>query len=184
MLEVLGGSGWAEVVKGITNGDDRAVEQLYPALADTVRFTLSRAGHPEWVEDSVHEVLIVVLQAIRSGVLRDPERLMGFVHRVAQRHCVARIRQAILSRRLFAPSEFEPRAPHSDSPDSSVTGSDRSRVVTRVLRRLSGRDREILERFYLREQPRAQICDEMHLTDTQFRLFKSRAIARCAHATS
>jgi DNA-directed RNA polymerase specialized sigma subunit len=47
------------------------------------------------------------------------------------------------------------------------------------LRRLKKRDREILERFYLREQNAQQICAEMRLTETQFRLFKSRAIARC-----
>jgi DNA-directed RNA polymerase specialized sigma24 family protein len=48
-----------------------------------------------------------------------------------------------------------------------------------MLARLKVRDREILERFYYGEQAAEQICSEMHLTPTQFRLYKSRAIARC-----
>ena len=32
--------------------------------------------------------------------------------------------------------------------------------------------------FYLREQSQEQICEEMKLTETQFRLLKSRAKAR------
>jgi RNA polymerase sigma-70 factor, ECF subfamily len=43
---------------------------------------------------------------------------------------------------------------------------------------MAPRCREILERFYLREQRREQICREMSLTETQFRLLKSRAKAR------
>ncbi len=43
---------------------------------------------------------------------------------------------------------------------------------------LSSRDREILVRYYLSEQSREQICREMSLTETQFRLAKSRAKAK------
>jgi RNA polymerase sigma-70 factor (ECF subfamily) len=43
---------------------------------------------------------------------------------------------------------------------------------------LPARDKEILTRFYLREQSQEQICAEMSLTETQFRLLKSRAKAR------
>ena len=50
--------------------------------------------------------------------------------------------------------------------------------MIRVLKGLSSRDREILTRFYLQEESQEQICREMKLTDTQFRLLKSRAKAR------
>jgi DNA-directed RNA polymerase specialized sigma24 family protein len=47
-----------------------------------------------------------------------------------------------------------------------------------VLRELSDKDREILTRFYLHEQTQEEICDDMGLSETQFRLLKSRAKAR------
>ncbi len=56
----------------------------------------------------------------------------------------------------------------------------RGKLVLAILRNMASSDREILTRFYLHEQPLQQICDEMHLTDTQFRLLKSRAKARFA----
>ena len=48
----------------------------------------------------------------------------------------------------------------------------------RVLNGLPQRDREVLVRFYLREQTADEICRDMGLTETQFRLIKSRAKAR------
>ena len=48
----------------------------------------------------------------------------------------------------------------------------------RVLKGLHPREREILIRYYLREQSPQEICREMRLTETQFRLIKSRAKAR------
>ncbi len=50
--------------------------------------------------------------------------------------------------------------------------------MTNILRSISNRDREILTRFYLLEQTQQQICVEMQLSETQFRLLKSRAKAR------
>jgi RNA polymerase sigma-70 factor (ECF subfamily) len=64
------------------------------------------------------------------------------------------------------------------NPEESAIFKQRLDLVHRVLGELSGRDREILTRFYLREQDQDQICSEMALTDTQFRLLKSRAKAR------
>ena len=43
-----------------------------------------------------------------------------------------------------------------------------------VLRSLAHRDREVLSRFYLLEQPREQICAEMGVTQAQFRRLKSK----------
>jgi DNA-directed RNA polymerase specialized sigma24 family protein len=54
----------------------------------------------------------------------------------------------------------------------------RNELIHKVLHELGTRDREILTRFYLREQSQDQICVEMCLSETQFRLLKSRAKAR------
>jgi DNA-directed RNA polymerase specialized sigma24 family protein len=50
--------------------------------------------------------------------------------------------------------------------------------MSEVLRSLSRRDRDILTRFYLHEQSPEEICQDMGLSETQFRLLKSRAKAR------
>ncbi|MDQ6708268.1 MAG: hypothetical protein M3Z85_20105 [Acidobacteriota bacterium] len=51
-------------------------------------------------------------------------------------------------------------------------------IAGKVLKGISKRDREILTRFYIAEQSQDEICTQMKLTETQFRLLKSRAKAR------
>ena len=175
---------WEEVVAKIQRGGEaglrEGMEELYAALIDGVRSRLVRSIEAQSVEDRLHEILLIVLDAIRSGELREPGRLMGFVKTVTRRRVVAHIRTASFHRRRFVTVDhMEPAAPAEDNPERRAARQeqlDRARVV---LRRLSARDREVLERFYFDEQAPGQICSEMKLTGTQFRLCKSRAIARC-----
>jgi DNA-directed RNA polymerase specialized sigma24 family protein len=51
-------------------------------------------------------------------------------------------------------------------------------VARRILNSIGKRDREVLIHFYLDEQSPDVICRDMGLTETQFRLIKSRAKAR------
>ena len=64
------------------------------------------------------------------------------------------------------------------NPEQIAIARQRAELMRLVLESLSRRDREILERFYLQEQSQEQICEEMSLSETQFRLLKSRAKAR------
>ncbi|MBC7924468.1 MAG: sigma-70 family RNA polymerase sigma factor, partial [Bryobacteraceae bacterium] len=64
------------------------------------------------------------------------------------------------------------------TPEEKAIGQQKEDLMVKVLRSLSDRDREILTRFYLHEQSQEQICMDMKLSETQFRLLKSRAKAR------
>ena len=62
-------------------------------------------------------------------------------------------------------------------PEQNAARLQRAEMMRAVLSSLLPREREVLTRFYLDEQPQRQICRDMRLTDTQFRLLKSRAKA-------
>jgi RNA polymerase sigma factor (sigma-70 family) len=64
------------------------------------------------------------------------------------------------------------------NPEQKAIQGEKAGIMLKVLRGISSRDREILTRFYLYEQTQEQICAEMNLSETQFRLLKSRAKAR------
>jgi len=64
------------------------------------------------------------------------------------------------------------------NPEEKAIGRQNEDLMVQVLCSMSTRDREILTRFYLHEQSQEQICAEMGLSETQFRLLKSRAKAR------
>jgi len=171
---------WVELVRKINCGDAIAVEELYATLSDAVLPGFAHVVDPQSIEDALHEVLVIVLQSILRGELCDPRCLMGFVKRVARCQAVMYVRRAAFRRQRFDLDPPELHAPAYDSPDVHLDRSERLERAQKVLLRLCVRDREILQRFYLEEQTRQQICGEMHLSNTQFRLFKSRAIARCS----
>ena len=131
------------------------------------------------MDDRVHDTFLIVVQAIRRGDLREPERLMGFVRTVVRRQVAAHIDSLVHSRREEVDIDLNARLPDRTwNPEQSLASRENVALMRRVLDALSQRDREILVRFYLREESQDEICREMELTETQFRLLKSRAKAR------
>jgi RNA polymerase sigma factor (sigma-70 family) len=170
---------WNALVDGIRAHDPRAMEDLYALFGRGIRFYLHRQVGAQELQDKIHDIFVIVVQAIRRGELREPERLMGFVRTIAHRQVVAHIDDRVHERNEEIP--LETRTPVRDlgrTPEDTAVHREKTDVMARTLRSLPPRDREILERFYLKEQTQEQICAEMRLTDTQFRLLKSRAKAR------
>jgi RNA polymerase sigma factor (sigma-70 family) len=155
------------------------MEELYRCFKTGILLYLYNQSGPRDVEDRLHDLFILIIQAIRRGEIREPERLMGFVRVVAQRQGWAHIRQ-VASRRTqetSLESQWEIDA-GGNSPEQAAFFRQRVELARSVLAELPERDREVLIRFYLKEQPFEKICLEMNLTETQFRLLKSRAKAR------
>jgi RNA polymerase sigma factor (sigma-70 family) len=137
------------------------------------------SGREQSVEDRVHEVYVITVRAIREGKVREPEHLAGFVRTVAVRQVCDEIRRAGLDRRrCVATDDDAPLPSQAKNPEDLAIENERRERMARTLRSLRPRDREILRRFYLECQTPAFICEEMGLTETQFRLMKSRAKAR------
>ena len=156
-----------------------AVEELYRIFSRGVRYYLCRQLGPQDLDDKVHDTFLIVVQAIRKGELREPERLMGFVRTVVRRQVAAQIDRAVQTRREQA--DMDSTVSVSDgrqTPEETAIIRQHEEVAGAVLRSVSDRDREILTRFYLMEESQEEICEGMHLSETQFRLLKSRAKAR------
>jgi len=167
------------LVGRIRTGKTDGLEELYRLFSKGIRFYLCRQLGPQELDDKVHDTFVVVVQAIRRGELREPERLMGFVRTIVRRLVAAHIDQVVHTRRDQMDLELTMRiADPAENPEETAMFRERSELIQWVLDELSVRDREILTRFYLEEEAQDQICSEMDLTDTQFRLLKSRAKAR------
>jgi RNA polymerase sigma-70 factor (ECF subfamily) len=170
-----------ELVLRIRQSEDGGMEDLYRLFSKGVRFYLYRHLGTQDLDDRIHDTFVIVVQAIRNGELREPERLMGFVRTVVRRQVAAHIDRAVQQRKEHAELDHSaPASDHRGDPERSAIDKEHEKVVEAVLRSVSSRDREILTRFYLQEQTQEQICREMNLSDTQFRLLKSRAKARFA----
>lgn len=170
---------WAMLVAQIKAGEDAGMEHLYKLFSRGIRYYLCRQLGPQELEDKVHDTFLIVVNAIKRGDLREPERLMGFVRTVVRRQVAAYIENAVHTRREQADLESGVAvADKTLNPEQEAIGREKAQLMKSALEALSKRDRDILVRFYLKEQSQEQICRDMDLTETQFRLLKSRAKAK------
>jgi RNA polymerase sigma factor (sigma-70 family) len=170
---------WELLVEKVQLGDQEAMEKLYCVFERGVRFHFYRQLGAQDLEDKLHDTFLIVVQAIQRGDLREPERLLGFVRTIVRRQVAAHIDSMVHGRRDSLPIDANATVrDRARTPEESVISQEKVDLMAKVLRAMSPRDREILTRFYLNEESQEQICDEMNLTATQFRLLKSRAKAR------
>lgn len=175
----LSATEWSTLVDQIKAGEDAGMEQLYKLFSRGIRYYLCRQLGPQELEDKVHDTFLIVVNAIRRGDLREPERLMGFVRTVVRRQVAAYIETAVHTRREQTDLESGVTVvDRAQNPEQEAIIRQKAELMRASLDALSKRDREILIRFYLQEQPQEQICREMSLNETQFRLMKSRAKAK------
>jgi DNA-directed RNA polymerase specialized sigma24 family protein len=153
---------WSELVEEIRGGNEQSIASLYGVVKDCARAQLFRTIDPQAVEDHVQEVL------------------MGFVRTVTRRQAAVHIRHAIARRRRMVSMESaDPVSPSHESPEARLSSQQQVDVAKKLLEQLCERDRNILIRFYYKDEDSEHICREMNLTATQFRLYKSRALVKC-----
>ncbi len=174
-------SAWTRVVNLILAGDPAGQESLYEAFGRGVRFYLAHELRPQDIEDKMHDTFLKVVAAVGEGQLRDPAGLPAFVHTIARRLVARHVAEEV---RLRADAvELSPDLPVQETrpdPERAAMDQQRIEIAERVLAGLGKVDREIVVRFYFEGQEPEQICRELGLTDTQFRLRKSRAKQRFA----
>ena len=178
-VDTASSTDWVSLVERIRIGAEDGMTELYRLFSKGIRFYLCRQLGPQELDDKVHDTFVIVVQAIRRGDLREPERLMGFVRTVVRRQVASYIDEAVQTRR--EQTDLESGVVVADAkrnPEEKAIGRQNEDLMIQVLRSMSSRDREILTRFYLHEQNQEQICADMNLSETQFRLLKSRAKAR------
>jgi RNA polymerase sigma factor (sigma-70 family) len=163
-------------VERIRAGDSAALEEMYGVFDTGIRFFLCRQLGPQDLDDRVHEAFLSITQSIRKGELREPERLMGYVRTVIRRQVAAQIESVMIQRRRqLDPTRGMGISDQRPNPERQAIDQEHISIAYRVLHSLPLREREVLVRFYLKEQSASEICLEMGLSTTQFRLTKSRA---------
>ena len=170
---------WARLVKGIAAGDETACAELY-SLLGKMRWFFARRLQPQEVEDRFHDVILALIQAIRQGAIREPERLLGYARTIAIRAVTGRINGLYRERRQGTEEEGRIISDPSPNPEMLALKHEKDEIAKRILMALPERDREVLIRFYLDGETAQVIQQELGITETQFRLIKSRAKARFA----
>lgn len=174
-------STWAQLVDGISKRQPEAIEELYSRFSRGIRLLIARQLGQQDLDDHVHDVFLITMDAIQNGELRNPDCLPGFVATVTRRRIANQINKNVWKRNKEVDIDSDFQIPSTrQNPEQVAIDSESIRIMKAVLQELHPRDREILSRFYLSGQAAPLICEEMGLSEVQFRLIKSRAKARFA----
>lgn len=168
------------LVSRIIAGDDAAEHELVSRYTRGIKVIIDRiVRNPTVTEDLSQETFRIVLEKLRHGDLRQPERLSGFVCSVARNAARDHMRRAT---RYFW---IEGDAGVQDIPDPApdqldeVLRKERAEVVHQVINELSlDRDRQLLLRHFILEENKDKICKDLGITRIKFNYVIYRAVAR------
>jgi hypothetical protein len=145
--------------------------QLDALVSPGVLFLLAGALPAAELADRVHNIVVAIVRRIRDGELETPDGLLEFVRCVTKEH----IAVCLFNHKKYGDSRSPAESGGSASPAAgdSRAGGDSTMLMRRLLRELSARDREALERYYVLGQSEELILAELQLTQAEFRHLKS-----------
>lgn len=165
------------LVERVKRGDQDSEYDLYCTVREFVRTRLRRLLGSR-AEDLTHDVFIAVLMAVRSAELRDGNSLRAFATTIAMRLAWTQVyREKRLSDRPVL--EFDSALAREDGTFDAILLEQRRRQFRQAIASLASREQEIMHRFYVRLEPADLIREQMRLSETQYRLLKSRAKRKC-----
>lgn len=131
------------------------------------------------VPDVVQTVLMNTIERLRAGVLREAAALPGYLRTSVLNEVTAmyRSKAAVSIDDIGATDGKVVELAGADTPESRASQAQLLRNVLRAIDSLAvPRDRELLIRFYVREESRDEICTALGIDDGHFRrvLFRAR----------
>jgi len=161
------------LVERVAQGDRAAEDQLAEYLTPRLRVMMrAKTRDAELSRDLTQDAVIEVLKALRRGQLREPGRLIAFVHGVARNVANNYVR----TRR--DDTGHEPLSDLLAQPLDEADAHERRDLVTRGLARISPSDREILDLVLVEGLKPGEIAARMGLAPEVIRTRKSRALKR------
>jgi RNA polymerase sigma-70 factor, ECF subfamily len=180
VVQVSDANDWMAWLQRITVGDAGAEAELVGRYRQGIAMIIGRiVSNESVVDDLSQETFRIVLEKLRDGEVREPERLSGFICAVARNLAIDSVRKM---RRATNQEEIanaeQIRDPQPD-PFEQLWRKQRAEVVRQTISELSvERDRQVLFRYYIAEEDKKQICAELGLTSQQFNSVIFRALKR------
>jgi len=158
-----------DLVSRINAGDTLAETELFRQYASGVRIMLlKRTGNPQLSDDLCQEALIKTLNRLRTDGLQKPESLPAYIQNTAKYLHIQHFRKE----KKYIQMEGGIISLVTALEDNKGGNLDRQRagaLLEELMEQLTvDRDREILRRFYFREQDKVVICNDLNLSPTRF----------------
>jgi RNA polymerase sigma-70 factor (ECF subfamily) len=168
----------AALVDRIRTGDRQAEDELVQRFSGGVVFVIRQSVKDSALaQDLYQESFRILLEKIRAGDIREPDRLAGFICAVVRNLVITHYRKAS-HQPVTGQPEFEPPSPAVNQLDQLLK-DEAATLARRVLAELpSERDRKVLYRLYIAEDDKEKICQDLGLTSLLFNQVVFRARER------
>jgi RNA polymerase sigma-70 factor, ECF subfamily len=169
-----------KLVLRIQAGDRTAEEELVSRYSRGVAIIVRRiATDPSLTDDLCQDAFRLIIEKVRRGEVREPEKLSGYVCSLARNLAIGHVRSVRMTQPLEEaesdPALFDP----APDPLKTLLEQEKVKAVRQTLTELSAtRDREILHRFYIAEEDKEQICADLGLSNIHFNRVLYRARER------
>jgi RNA polymerase sigma-70 factor, ECF subfamily len=168
----------ADLVQRIRAGSRQAEEELVERYSRGVWFVIrQQISEQDVAEDAYQESLRLVLEKVRAGEVREPERLSGFICSLARNVIIEQFRRQSRRRAREEQDTGRPFATPEPSQLDGLLREEQGALARQVLASLpSDRDRKVLYRFYLADDDKDEICADLGVTALHFNqiLFRAR----------
>jgi RNA polymerase sigma-70 factor (ECF subfamily) len=158
---------------------DRYLSLIYHAIHHTAHLRSARLT-PEDVEDIASEVLVQLVtgdyKALRE--FKGSASLSTYLTVIARRICVHELTRRQQVREAIRKGESKPVAVDEADDPAAAKAMDKLDDVEALLRRLSGREREIVRLFYLEGRTYEEISTELDIPVNSIGAVLSRARAK------
>jgi len=154
--------------------DSAAEAELYRRLAPRVRlYGLRHLRDRDAAADLVQHVLLLTLERLRAGKLREPDRIVSFVLGTS-RMTVLEMRRGTWRRETLLETWGE-TAEAVDAPEPLALDPDR---LARCLEGLSERERSVVVLSFFADKPADEVGAELSISGGNVRVIRHRALAR------
>ncbi len=139
----------------------------------------------ELARDLTQQTFLIVLEKLRAAPLEDPSRLAAYLAQTARNLLIAEKRRFVRRKTQADPDAVMNAADEGPRQEDQREADSAAQLVRKLLMQLkSERDRLVMVRFYLDEEPKSTICEDLKLTEMQFNLVLFRARDRLRHLLS
>jgi len=164
----------ADLARRIAAGDPEAEAPFCRRFAPRIRlFGLKRLRNEAAADDLVQDVLIVALQKLRAGAVREPERIASFMLGMARQMMLDSMRNSGRRERIF--TEFPIDLIPVEEPAVEEPNEGR---LQHCLQALPERERTVLVMTFYEDRPAEAVGDELGLSAGNVRVIRHRGIER------
>lgn len=135
---------------------DKLVSQYRPVITFKVKRALG-GGSPDW-EDVVNEILMQVIEKVKSGEFRGESSIGTFLYTITSRRIVDYIR---LKTKVLKEA---PEVHALPDPHDKVEREERAELLFQAIRKLDPKFQDVLYLYYYKELSREEVARQLGIT--------------------